>query len=1139
MRRMLRASALAGTILMAIGLLAPAAGAQVPPGGGPWNVRLLEGGIGDMRKLPESAPVLAAGQPTSLTAWVRPQRVQPGEVALLAIGAAESCRCLILVDGRPGLRIGDDLLVARRPLAAGRMQHIAATHDGQNARLFVNGAEVASAPMRSAAATPLIGVGPVFAGRSHFGGELVDAKVEALALPPSEVAARAAAAPRFELVQMRDVGAGWKFQKSAIIGLFDQQDAWTVPTAKAPPPAPVAKPVPALPSLALLGDGRWQLNGWQLASAEDAGGADGATLSRGGTASGKWLAATVPGTVLGTLVDRGVYPDPYVGLANMAIPERLSQQDWWYRASFEVPAEAAGRQLALRFNGINYAAEIWLNGERLGDMKGAFIRGEFPVKPRAGANVVAVRISPPPHPGIPHEQSILAGPGENGGQLAYDGPTFIATEGWDWVPAMRDRNSGLWRPVELVARGGVTLGDPQVITDLPLPRTDSADIHIAVPVRNGGPAPVRATVKLSAAGVPLARTIDLPPGETVLRFSPATDPALRVANPALWWPNGMGAQALQQLAVTVETDGTVSDTHRERFGIREFSYELSLFDSGGRLRRVDVHMTDAGLAGVRPVDQRHEAIKESPAGWAMSLTPAGEASKAVRNVAETIPFPHLTIRANGVPVAARGGNWGMDDAMKRAGRERLEPAFRLHAQANLNLIRNWMGNSTQPEFYDLADEYGMLVFNDFWQSTQDYQLEPGDPQLFLKNAEDTIKRVRNHPSVLLWFGRNEGVPAPVLQNGLDDLIARLDGTRLYMGSSNSVNLQGSGPYNWRPPVGYFTDLASGFSVETGTPSLATLEALEAMIPEADRWPISDTLAYHDWHFGGNGDTKSFMAAVETMYGAPTGFADFERKAQMMNMESHKAMIEGMFAHLWTKNSGRLFWMTHPAWPSNAWQIYSSDWDTHAAYYAVKSAAEPLHVQMNLPDFGLSVVNTGREARPGLTATARLLAPDGSELWRRDDKLNSAANATTQLAPLPLAAQFAKSPLLLVQLTLSDSAGVVSRNFYWQGQTPADVKGLNALPVQPLSVAASRQADGAEQLLRVTLSNSGTTPALMAKLTLLDAAGARILPAYYADNYVSLMPGETREIAIRTPSATPAAAIALRGWNVEPARVAIP
>ena len=442
-------------------------------------------------------------------------------------------------------------------------------------------------------------------------------------------------------------------------------------------------------------------------------------------------------------------------------------------------------------------------------------------------------------------------------------------------------------------------------------------------------------------------------------------------------------------------------------------------------------------------------------------------------------------------------------------------------------------------FYDLADEYGLLVLNDFWISTQDFQLEPQDPALFLANARDVISRYRNHPSIAVWFGRNEGVPQPIINEGLAELVATLDGSRYYTGSSNSVNLQGSGPYNYRPPEQYFTELAQGFSVEVGTPSLSTLESLRASIPEADRWPIGDTYAYHDWHFGGNGDVATFMAAMAEQYGAGADLADFERKAQLMDYVSYRAIFEGFQAHLWSVNSGRLLWMTHPSWPSNTWQIYSSDYDTAAAYYGVKKACEPLHAQLDLPDYQLSIVNTTRVDRRGLVLRSRVLSLDNRLLMERTDTVDAPADAVATLPVLDLAPLLARERLVLVKLTLADPAGAtLSDNLYWQGSDAASQQRLNDLKPQPIGLTAhARRPDGT--LLDVELRNNGGSPALTAKITALDEHGSRVLPVYYSDNYVSLLPGETRHIELRCPAGSARCArIALRGWNVEPREIAV-
>lgn len=1123
--------------LLAGAIAAPAFGA-VPDNGGPYNARFLAGGIGIERDLKGASVLVAAGAPYSISTWVRPDEVQQGHVVLLAVGDPSACRCLALHNGQLIFSDGSATVLSGRVLA-GKWTHVAIVSNRSEYRIYVDGKQSARATARSAAVAAKIGIAPVVEGQSHFGGSLINASVEDRALSAAEVAGLFRARPNFDLVQVWNVGQGWEWQKQANTGLWRQQDPWTLPQSKVAYTAPVAKPIPVLPTLQPIGESRWQINNWKLAAAPDVR-ADGAELSRPRSSAGRWYSATVPGTVLQTLVDRGVYPDPYYGLNNMRIPESLARQDYWYRTSFTVPAEAAGKTLKLVFNGINYASEVWVNGQRLGGTTGAFIRGQFDLAPVAGENVIAVRVLPPPHPGIPHEQSIKGGVGENGGQLAIDGPTFVATEGWDWIPGIRDRNTGIWLPVELEATGSVQIGDPHIVTDLPLPRTDSADIHITVPVRNSSSSTHTVTVRATFDDVAVDKSVTAGPGLTEVRFTPGEFAQLRVANPRLWWPNGYGEPALHDLTITASESGSLSDTKKIRFGIREVSYDLSLFDSSGRLRRVNVQTTDGGLKGQKLIDVSHTGIKQSPRGFAESLTLAGERSPGVTDIPDVLPEPHLALRINGVKIAARGGNWGMDDAMKRVPRERLEPYFRLQRDGNMNVIRNWMGNNSEPQFFDLADEYGMMVLSDFWQSTQNFQVEPQDPQLFLANARDSVARYRNHPSIVLWFGRNEGVPYPQLNEGLDDVVHELDGTRWYTGSSNTVNLQGSGPYNYRPPVGYFTDLATGFSVETGTPSLSTLESVSSYVPAQERWPLSDVLAYHDWHFAGNGDTKTFMQTLATMFGAATSFEDFERKAQMMNLETHKAMYEGFLGHLWTKNSGRLLWMTHPSWPSNAWQIYSWDYDTHAAYYGAKKATEPLHVQLNLPGNELVILNTTRADVPGLTATTRVVSLNNRELFTRTDRVDAKANQTTQLAAVPLDQLMAANGVVLVQLKLADGEGkLVSENFYWRGKDASTYRALNDLPKVPLSLAAANAGAGSERLVTATLANRSASPVLNAKLTLVDAKGNRVLPAFFSDNYVALLPGETKTITIRYPaSAGSAASVRLRAWNAIEQEVAV-
>jgi hypothetical protein len=922
-----------------------------------------------------------------------------------------------------------------------------------------------------------------------------------------------------------------------------------MPRSNAPFSKPVAQPVKTGPALEPRGDSLWTLaNGWRLTPAPQVS-ADGAAISQPGFDANDWWSATVPGTVLTTMIDRGVYPDSDYGLNNLAIPESLNKQDYWYRIEFPAP-KTERRQLLLTLNGINYSAEVWLNGKRLGEIKGAFIRGVFDVTSiinSGRANVLAIRISPPPHPGIPNEESIKGGPGENGGIMALDGPTFMATEGWDWIPGIRDRNTGLWQDVTLSASGPLRIGDPQVIAKLPLPDTSKADIRISAPIENLTDKPVKATFTASFDDVSVTKSATLPPGASTIDLTPAEFAQLTVQHPHLWWPNGYGKPELHTLKLAISTEGKDSDTKEVRFGIREVTYELSLYEATGHLRRVEVSPTAAKLLNQTIVDVSHEGMKAIPSrdpkqpypDWASSISPGGENSPAFTPVATPTGSTDLVIKVNGVRIAARGGNWGMDDSRKRVSRDHLEPYFHLHRDANLNIIRNWMGQNTEETFYDLADEYGLMIWNDFWDSTQNYNLEAQDPALFLANARDSVLHFRNHPSIVMWCGRNEGVPQPIITDGLSDLLTSLDGTRYYSPSSNQVNLRNSGPYQFKDPTAYY-EINKGFSVELGVPSLPTLESWKAWIPEADQWPVSDSWAYHDWHQSGNGDVEPFMFEVEKEFGAATSLDDFERKAQMLNYTEHRALFEGFNAHLWEPSSGRLLWMTQPAWPSSSWQILSSDYDTQASFYGVKKACEPIHAQLDLTNYQVDIANTTTATSAGLTIAARVYSLTNQLLFEKTQPVDLSADAVTHAFKLDLAPMFSTG-VVLVKLTLTNSVGnVISDNLYWLGKDSYAYRQLTRLDTASVSITPTpKGVVGGMEKIAITLHNESKQAALETKLTLENAGdGSRILPAYYSDNYISLLPDESREIAIEYPAKYPAK-LAVYGWNIKPLNIPVP
>jgi hypothetical protein len=1125
---------------------------------GPYAAHIAAGGPAILHAVPVSSTMLWSKGVWTLLAWVKIDDGTPATTLVVGVGdpAAEESRFLGFSDRRPIFRMGrGNLIASTTPLTAPGWHLMAATLDGIETKLYVDGVLAAHGQMLLSAVAPELCLAPVVTPLvsaadndrqqpyelpfEHFGGTLAGVELRPEVLD---------AATMHELAQRPPDESGTPFEENSppwSVQLFDQagyvqpQDPSTIPHSGAPFQKPVAEPTPPLSSSGLspVGDERWALRtNWYLTPAPQVK-ADGAALSAKGYDTRGWWRATVPGTVLTTMVDRGVYPAPEFGLNNLAIPESLARQDYWYRTEFTTPASRAGDTYMLTLEGINYAAEVWLNGHLLGEMKGAFRRGRFRVgdllRPH-GENFLAVRVSPPPHPGIPEEESLTSGPGENGGLQALDGPTFVATEGWDWIPAIRDRNTGLWQDVILERTNALQLGDAKVVSHLPLPDISTADIDLTIPVQNLSGTAAIAKVQISFEGASFVRTVNLQPGENTVHLTPQDVPELHLQHPRLWWPNGYGRPDLYHLKLAVAQNGTVSDSRQLTFGVREVTYELSLFDSTGHLRRVEVDPALAAERGEQVVDVRHQAMRNTADLWAASLTLAGEHSPAVREVSNEPGFTDLVLKVNGVRIAARGGNWGMDDLRKRVSREHLEPYFRLEHDAHLNIIRNWVGQNTEEVFYQLADEYGMMVWNDFWDSTEDYNVEAADVPLFLDNARDTVRRFRNHPSIIIWCGRNEGVPQPILNEGLIALLRKEDGTRYYTPSSNRIDLRGSGPYGYQDPAMYYTTLDKGFSVELGTSSLSTRESFEASMDRADVWPISDVWAYHDWHQTWAGDVHPLIDHIDAELGAGTSFDDFERKAQMFNYVNHRAIFEGFNQHLWSPNSGRMLWMTHPSWPSNMWQIYSSDYDTQASYYGVKKACEPLHIQLDLSNDTVSAVNATREDAPGLTAHAVVYSLEGLKLAQHDQPLDLKANGVQPLFPLSLADSYVHGKVALVELELTDSTGqTISRNIYWRAAREEDYRELSSMPQQPLTTSYTRHKDATETTYDVSVTNTGMRPVLELKLTLLNSQShQRILPAYYSDNYVSLLPGETIHLSVKTPDGVAQNGVFdVRGWNV--------
>ena len=804
-----------------------------------------------------------------------------------------------------------------------------------------------------------------------------------------------------------------------------------------------------------------------------------------GPASPDWYRATVPGTVLTTLVNNNIYPEPTYGENNRPniIPESLCRTSYWYRTEFYTPAKDAGRQIWLHFEGINYAAEVWVNGKKVGAIKGAFLRGVFNVTglvtPGKKA-ALAVLIAPPPHPGDPWEKTIANQRGPNGGgvdgPLGQDGPTFVASLGWDWAPGVRDRQMGIWQDVTLSATGPVTLQNPYVTTGLPLPRTDSADVSIEVTVNN--------TSNMAQTGGVSGKLGDMAFRSPSITLAPGASqlvrlPPLHVLNPKLWWPNGFGEPNLYALHLSFDINGAASDSSDLNVGIRQVTYFV-------------------------------------------------EGSK------------NLTLSVNGVKVFAKGGNWGMDELLKRIPRQRLEAQIKLHKAANYTILRNWVGQSTTEDLYDLCDRYGIMIWDEFFQANPANGLNPLDAPLYLANVRDKVLRFRNHPSIVVYCGRNEGAPPPEIDRGIAGIVKELDQSRYYQSSSTAGNgvVSGGGGYAWREPrlfYGYYP----AFNTEVGSASIPTLEAIQSSMPAKDLFDgnfPNDDWAEHDL-VGGNGNPvdKPFQTILAKRYGAYNTIADFVRKAQLADYEAFRAMYEARMSRLFAPSTAIITWMSNPAQPCLVWQIYDYSLEPFGSFFGVQKASEPVHIMMTQDDFKIMLVNHTPAAPTNMKYRVRILNLDGGVKFDETAAVAAApASAAVELRTLPTPAGL--SPVHFVKLELLDAEGkVVSDNFYWKETAQDDLRALDALPDVELEGRIVRRDAGGNCLLDATLTNPTRNVAVMAHLQLRSQrTNQRVLPVYYSENYVSLLPGESRTIRIEAASQDLGGArplVVVDGWNV--------
>jgi len=857
--------------------------------------------------------------------------------------------------------------------------------------------------------------------------------------------------------------------------------------------------------------------GWALQSSAKLT-ATGEAISSASFKASDWVRADVPTTVVAAQVKSGLLPDPFYGMnlrqypgvsypigfnfSNIPMPpDSPYAVSWWYRKEFTLPHEYAGKTVWLNFRGINYRANIFFNGKQIANssgVAGAWRTYEFNVTSavKQGPNVLAVQVW------APADQSLAI--------------NFV-----DWNPAPPDKNMGLWREVYLTPSGPVAVRFPAVMSKVDSPANDAAHLTVAALLKNATNHVVKGTLKGRIEKIEFAQTVELAAGESRdVTFSPELYPQLNLSHPHLWWPAQMGTPDVYDLELSFEIDGKVSDEARTRVGIREITSEV--------------------------VEQAPNRYK-------------------------------LLFKVNGKNILIRGGGWTMDMTLKENS-QRLADQFRYVRDMGLNTIR-LEGQIESEEFFAMADQQGILVMAgwcccDFWEHWGDWKDE--DFGIAENSVRDQMYRLRSHPSMLAWLNGSDNPPPPDVEETYlkveKDLLWPNPVVSSATAKSSPVTGESgakmSGPYEYIAPSYWETDPylqkdenlcnpggcggAYGFNTETSMgPAVPTMESVRRMVGKDHLWPVDE---YWNFHAGGGKfrDLHVFTDALNARYGKAGSAEDFTYKSQLMTYEGVRAMYEAYSRNKYT-STGVIQWLLNNAWPSMIWHLYDYYLRPGGGYFGAKKAMQALDPVYGYDDHSVWLVSSQYSDAKGLKLAARVFNLDGTQKFYKDTSLDAAADSTAKVFELPQIEGL--SPAYFLDLRITDGGGkLVGSNFYWLSTKPetldwsksnwymtptasyADYTSLAQLPKVKLKVSSSSGNDGKIAETRVTLENPSKNLAFFMRLKIDKGnGGEEILPVVWEDNYISLLPGEKREITAtyHTSSlgeATPA--VEVSGWNVE-------
>jgi exo-1,4-beta-D-glucosaminidase len=833
--------------------------------------------------------------------------------------------------------------------------------------------------------------------------------------------------------------------------------------------------------------------GWSIrASAEvDRGGEQ---VSSPGYDTSGWVTTAVPATVMAALVADGAYPDLYLGTNIEDVPTEQFRAPWWYRTEFELSEDEAARMASLVFDGVNYSADVWLNGEQIGsraEVAGAFLVHELDVtgRVRAGANALAVEVHPPE-------------------------PGFFTIGFVDWNPHPPDENMGVWRPVTLRLTGGVSLHEVYVTAEVDLTTLGSADLELSARLVNHVEAPVTATLRGSIEGRDFRREVELEAlAERRVAFNASDVPELHLEAPRLWWPHHMGEPYLHSLGLTAEVDGRVSDSFETTFGVREFS----------------TYLNEEGHRGFK-VNGKPVLIRGG--GWVDDLLLSDDGARLEAQL-EYVKHVNLnTVRLEGF--------WGSSHDL-----------FDIADRLGILVMVGWSCHWEWEEYLGgpVDELYGGVT------TAEEIDLIANslrDQVVWLRNHPSVFTWVL--ASDMLPHPDAEREYNAVLAEVDDTRPPLVSCAWVESEISGPSGVKMSGPYDWVPPVYWWEDRehggAYGFNTETGPgPQPPPVESLRRMIPAENLWPIDEVWHFHCARNEFNTPDR-YVEALSKRYGPADSVEEFLAKSQVASFEAIRPMFEAFAANR-PSTTGVIQWMLNSAWPAMFWQLYDHYLMPNGAFYGTRAANQPVNLVWDYSNRSVHAINETLGRWAGAQATVRVFDLASRELFNETRTVDLTANASSEL--LSLADVQPPTPVWFLDLRLADASGVeMASNFYWLSAEPdvldyeasewfvtptmgfADFTALNELPDVDLEASASRFTGATGVGVTVRLGNPSDHLAFAIELRVVDPATDRsILPVLLDDNYFTLLPGEEREITARLPQTDDLgdAIVKISGWNV--------